>query len=453
MQKKELKAFISYFGQRVDFSFLGANSIIDLPLAEENGLREGATLRLVKGKKSITLGKEISSIGGQGTIYKSNDARYVVKIYNKRERTKYAERKLRKMIEFDNDNSRVCWPIDMVVTKGGSFVGLMMPYVIGKNLYSLTTNPVRVMRNYPSFNRLTQVNMILDMLSQFKYLHSFNVIVGDVKLENIMFDDSFQTTLIDMDSGQVGECPCISTTPGYDAPEVILSRGLDRIADKLPDGKYEFNTYYRDFYRTMEIERYSISVLLYRFLMNGSSPYEYKDYGKVNSEDKQYNNNELCIKKQFPYHTTDDKEKIGTEKEIWSHFPSFLKEAFVNAFSKGKRYSDDEWISMFTKYKELLESNELLKADPDCMNPFPKKSIDYADVKFEVTKKYEKSGFAMIHAVARIVKATKDENLKVHVIEIAKALADASECKIDKYKFTLVYNIGLLKKVRCESVM
>lgn len=453
MQDKGITAFSSYFGQKVDFSFLGANSLIELPLAEEDTLREGAVLRLLKRKKNVVLGQELSSIGGQGIIYRTDDARYVVKIYNKRERTKYAERKLRKMIEFENENSKICWPCDLVLTPSGKFVGFLMPYVKGKNLYSLTTNPTRIARNYPSFSRLTQVEMILDMLNQFKYLHDINVIVGDIKLENVMFDDSFQTTLIDIDSVQVEEFPCVSTTPGYDSPEVILSRGRDRFADKLPDGKYAFNTYYRDFYRTMDIERFSLSVLLYRFLMNGSLPYDYRDYGKINSEDKEYNNNELCIGKQFPYKTNGNNEKVGTEREIWSHLPSFVKEAFVNTFSKGRRYSDDEWINIFTRYKELLETNKLLDADPDCLNPFAKTEINYDSVLFEITKCYEKSGFAMLHAIARIVKATKDESLKLHIIEIAKSLEEYTECKFDKYKFSLVYNIGILKKVKCESLI
>ena len=454
MPLKELTQFDNYFGQKVDYGFLSQDSLLKLSAQEEENLKEGAVLRAVRSGECIEVGEEITSSGGQGIIYASVDSRYVIKLYRKEARTKHTAEKLKKLIEFRNTNPAICWPCDVLETYNGVFVGFIMPKVDGKNLYSLTTNPARVMRKYPRFDRVQQVNMVLEILNLFKFLHDINVIVGDVKLENVMFNSRFNITIIDIDSVQVEQFPCESSTPGYDAPEVILSRGPARYEDKLPDGTFEFNRYYRDFYRTLNIESFSLSVLIYRFLMNGNLPYDYQDYGKISGEDETYNDNELCIKKKFPYGISfNDTKDTCREKEIWSHFPSFLKEAFVNTFAYDKRYTDEEWIKLFTRYKRLLESGELQKVDPDCMDPFPEHQANYDAVKFMMTETVERNGFAMWQAVGRIIKALGNNQLKQRTFEIADILKQQPECIIDNYRFQLVYNIGVLKKVKCEYVL
>jgi hypothetical protein len=156
----------------------------------------------------------------------------------------------------------------------------------------------------------------------------------------------------------------------------------------------------------------------------------------------------------FPYSVNfNDTKDTCREKEIWSHFPSFLKEAFVNCFTYNKRYTDEEWIKLFTRYKHLLESGELNKVDPDCMDPFPEHQANYDAVKFMMTETVERNGFAMWQAVGRIVKALGNSQLRKRTLEIANILKQQPECIIDNYRFQLVYNIGVLKKVKCEYVL
>ena len=449
---KELKQFDKYFGQKVDYSFLKQDTFLKLSDAEEENLKEGAVLRTVKGRKQVVVGAEITSAGGQGIIYKKfNDEQYVIKLYRREARTKHTEQKIKRMIEFKNPNKFICWPIDAVETEGGVFVGFIMPKVEGKNLYSLTTRPKRVMKNYPQFDRVQQVDMILQTLELFKFLHGINVIVGDVKLENVMFDNDFNITVIDIDSVQLEQFPCESSTPGYDAPEVILSRGYKKYDEKLSDGTFAFNRYYRDYYRTLEIESFSLSVLLYRFLMNGTKPYDYADYGQVNDDKNQFNDNELCAAKKFAYSlSSEETYSECREKNIWSHFPSFLKEAFVDVFSKGKRYTDDEWIMIFARYKKILDSGELYKIDLDCKEAFPTQQVDYNTVKFRLSDVVEANGFSMSQVVSRIAKELESGQIKKRMLEIANVLKQQPEYTVDNYRFSTVYNIGILKKIKCE---
>lgn len=453
MQLKELTQFDAYFGQKVDFGFLSQNSLLKLSVQEEENLKEGAVLHAIKSGERVELGSEIAS-GEEGTIYAlSNNTLYVAKIYKPKHRTRIKREKLKKMISFKNENDRICWPCDILETYSGIFVGFIMPIAKGKILKSLTISPAAMRKKYSEVDRKLQIEIILEFLKLFKYLHEHNILFGDINLSNIMFDNQYHITFVDMDCVQVGEFPCVTSTAGFDSPEVIIGRGDHRF-DWLPEDRaYEFNRYYTDFYRTLEMEYFSISVLIYTLLMNGFLPYEYREFGLV-GDPGEYNDNELCMKQQFPYSTDFNKvEKHANHQEIWSHFPSFLKEAFVNCFTYNKRYTDEEWIKLFTRYKHLLESGELLKVDPDCMDPFPEHQANYDAVKFMMTETVERNGFAMWQAVGRIVKALGNSQLRKRTLEIANILKQQPECIIDNYRFQLVYNIGVLKKVKCEYVL
>jgi hypothetical protein len=290
-----------------------------------------------------------------------------------------------------------------------------------------------------------------------------------------MFDSQYHITFVDMDCVQVDQFPCITTTPGYDSPEVIIGRGNDRF-DKIPPGKrYKFMLYYEDFYRNLEMEEFAVSVLIYKFLMHNTSPYDYIDFGK-NGQDGEFNDNELCMQRKFPYSTeSKNVEESAIYKNRWSHFTSFIKEAFVKTFKDGERYTDEEWIKLFVRYKHLLESGKLQKTDPDCMDPCPEYIVNYDAVKFMATEMVEKTGFAMWQVVGQILKISdKKGYIKKHLFKISDILKSKTEvfvyvsnvgkvyidkwpedeiCIVETYHFQLVYNIGVLKKVKCEHVL
>ena len=301
---------------------------------------------------------------------------------------------------------------------------------------------------------MVQIEMILKMLNAFKYLHERNILVGDIKLENVLYSKkTMDICFVDMDSVQIGEFNCRHSTLGYDPPEVIQCLKNRRHDERLADGRYCYNQYYSDNYRTLEIESYAMSVLIYRFLMEEKCPYTYEDWLDEGFQDGEYNNNELCIKRQFAYGVDEiDTMETACKVAMWSHFPSFLKEAFVAVFTKGKRYTDDEWIMIFSRYKKILESGKLDKADKDCKEPFPLQRVDYHSVSVMLTDMVEKNGFSMMQAVSHIAKELESNQLKKRILEISNVLKQQSEYTVDNYRFSLIYNIGILKKIKCEYI-
>ena len=446
--------FENLFGIKVDYGFLNPETVIKIPQNEKDSLKVGGVLRIAKSGKRITLVEDISS-GGQGTVYKTDLPGYAVKIYGEDDRTRFTQKKIEKILHFNNENPNICWPSDIVLTQSGVFVGFLMPLFNGRTLnYLLTGNPERIMKNHVGYSRLVQVEMILKMLNAFKYLHEHQILVADIKLENVLYSkDTMDICFVDMDSVQIGEFNCQYSTDGYDPPEVIQCLKNRRHDERDSDGKYCYKKYYASRYRTLEIESYAMSVLIYRFLMEQQCPYAYEDWLSEGVQEGEYNPNKLCIEQKFAYGVdTGGTKETAYKSAIWSHFPSFLKEAFVDIFKNQKRYSDDEWIKIFLRYKRLLENGELQKVDSDCMNPFPKYVADYNALQFtEVITVIEQRGFTLRQAVDAIIKAIGNQQLNKR--EIVKKLKQQPYYMVGDYSFQLGYNIGVLKKIKCEYVL
>ena len=444
----EFTKFDSFFGQKIDSSIFENDKIASSSF-DENSLKKGETLLTFKDDRRITIGELIND-GTEGRVYRVEGEDLAVKIYKRGARTEERRKKLQKMIEIDCPKKSIAWPID-IVTYNGDFVGFLMRLAEGKSLMSLIQNPSRIKRSYKNFDRLTQVNMIIEILNAIKYLHQINVLVGDISLKNVSFNKkTYDITLVDIDGAQLDLFPCVSTTDGYDAPEVI--RLFECENGEIRNS--EIASYYRQFYRTEEMERFAVSVLIYRFLMNGYKPYDYRDFGKFGYE---YNDNELSLNSSFPYAEAEKRTKFdASEKALWSHLPSFLKTAFVNTFQKGVRYSDNDWLRLFKRYKELLDSGKLQMADSEALSFYPEKKIDYSCVKYEAMEPITESALTLSVASGKILKRLDDDSFKgkgKYAYEIAEALENSFTHKIGRYSFNLVYNIGVLKAIRCEYVL
>ena len=430
--------FDTYYGQRVKYSFENAEEKISLE--NEEGLTLGARLCSQKTNEEIVIGTLIEE-GGEGKIYASNKDGYVLKIYNENHRTVLKEKKLLKMLEMKNESKSVCWPKD-IVTYEGKFVGFLMERAEGKSLLSLVSNPTRINKRYLGFDRSTQVEILIKIISAFKYLHSKGILVGDISLKNIKFNpESFDIRLVDVDSAQIGEFPCVVTTDGYDSPEAIRKSFGGSVL-----------SFYNENYRTMDMENYALSTLIYRFLMNGYKPYDYRDFGRYGYDN---DDNELSLASSFPYGESVYKTRYSAqEKAIWSHLPSFLKTAFVNTFKKGVRYEDEDWLRLFKRYKELIEKNSF--KDEESLSFYPLKKADYLSLRLEAMEPITKRGFVMWQTVGKILGELDDTRFKSggrHAREIAHALQKNDEYIIGRYRFKLIYNIGVSNKITCEYVL
>ena len=275
-----------------------------------------------------------------------------------------------------------------------------------------------------------------------------------------------------MDSVQINEFNCEQFSEGYTHQKVIISRGkeIKKVcelvnADNSDKKVFKFYQFYTTFYRTMEIENYALSVLLYRFFMIGLFPYSYKDAKKYpTDEEGEYDemlgkmwNLRLAVHRIFPYRTNEDLTlKTAVYKEGWSHFPSFVKKAFEDVFLIGKDYKPEDWLKIFTRYKDILEDGTLENIDKDNYNLvlFNKGNIaSYKDYTISLLREISMKDLTVFGAAKKcFIKqglSAPDELCR----RIEEKLAKVYKTTIDDlYEVELVSDNGLFKEVKIKGL-
>ena len=228
-----------------------------------------------------------------------------------------------------------------------------MQKAAGKDLQICVLGKHQLQNNFPNWEKIDLVQLCITILKKIKFLHSKNIILGDINPNNILVESPKKVYFVDTDSYQIEDLPCPVGTINYTAPEI--------------QGKT-----YKTFLRTMGNEHFAVATLLFMIMLPGKTPYAQQ--GGESAEDN--------IKKMdFPYplgELSNGKAPIGPWRYIWSHLPYELKRAFYYTFTAGQKYSTEEnrldargWLIIFRKYKRLLESGVLAEQDPMSLELFP----------------------------------------------------------------------------------
>ena len=203
----------------------------------------------------IVLGKKIAS-GGEGTIYATN-TEYVAKIYKPKNLTRHRYEKLKLMLSHPIKQEGICWPVAMLYNENKEFVGFLMPAAKGKTLQTgiFLTEPFK--KNYPDWKKRDLVELSLTILKKIVYLHSHNIIMGDLNPANILFVSPKEVYFVDVDSWQMEDFPCHVGTINYTAPEIQGKR-------------------YETFLRTLGNENFAVATLLFMLMLPGKPPYAHR---------------------------------------------------------------------------------------------------------------------------------------------------------------------------------
>lgn len=307
------------------------------------------------------LGKEISH-GGEGIIYSTNFANIVAKVYFENKRTEERKVKLEKMVEANPNIAGLCWPTKLLFDEKNKWIGFLMQRANGHELAHTVFHPGDNAINIANRNwtRKSLVNIAANIAAVFAEMHKLDILMGDINPRNFMVEDNCKVYFVDCDSYQFGEYRCPVGTDLFTPPEV----------HKEMERKGEVNYGY---FRTIENEKYSLSVLLFEVLMLGKAPFE--------SKNNDHNDIVDAIKAgDFPYpYRNDDNEDVdgrvktkllapsGYWRNIWSHISYEAKTAFFNAFTGKTRVRAIDWVNILRTYATMIErgysSNELMPKD------------------------------------------------------------------------------------------
>jgi DNA-binding helix-hairpin-helix protein with protein kinase domain len=286
--------------------------------------------------ESIELGRRIAG-GGEGEIFLVNDKPCIVaKIYHTAHRTEARRKKLLHLLEKEISVEKsiamnIAFPLSILKDQAGNFAGYIMPKIDGYALRLALFSKSRVKRYYPELDRVQLVEFAIGFAKQVRYLHRFDILIGDINPLNLLVDrkNPSRCWLIDTDSFQVGEFPCPVGTDLFTPPRL---QGCDF--------KYTL--------RTQKDENFSMAIMLFMILMLGKHP-----YAKVGGGSPAYN----MIEMSFPYPRYFGKMSDvpkGVWGFIWSHFNRELKEAFYDCFTGGECPDADGWIGRLKKYRHVV---------------------------------------------------------------------------------------------------
>lgn len=289
------------------------------------------------------------SAGGEGTIFETDRRDHVCKIYHKDRLTSARKRKIELMLSRKIVKEGICWPVDFVTNSAGQFVGYLMPRANGKPMqHTMFVKPV-LEKSFPSWSRIDLVNLGITFLDKIAYLHSLNIIVGDINPLNVLVtDQSNNIWFVDTDSFQIEGFPCPVGTVNFTAPEI---QGVN----------------YADFMRTHEHELFAIATMLFMILHPGKPPYAQQGGGDPAEN----------IKKQnfaYPYgKDVSGKAPEGPWQNIWANLPGKIKEAFWNTFKNNQRIEVIDWKKLLKLYRsEILKgwhSNEIFPTTFKIVDP------------------------------------------------------------------------------------
>lgn len=328
------------------------SSIPHKPLSVDYVPQENDTVYCKGSSNSYRLGKCLAS-GGEGHIYETNNHDVVAKIYNKEKITQRKYAKIELMLSNPIDYPGICAPTDILYNNRKQFVGFLMQRAEGRELQrSIFIKPL-FLKYFPNWKKKDTVKLCVTILKKIQYLHSKNVIIGDINPANILVVSPDKVFFVDTDSYQIEDFPCPVGTVNYTPPEIQGRR-------------------YTDFLRTIGNENFAIATLLFMIMLPGKPPYSHQE-----GEDPLAN-----IKKMdFSYplgENSNKKAPIGPWRFIWSHLPYKLKEAFYQTFRKGENKSTeknrlgvDDWLALFKSYYNLLDSGKYGEQDPMSEELFP----------------------------------------------------------------------------------
>lgn len=300
-------------------------------LSARTGVKSGDRVHLSDGS-AATLGKKLAH-GGEGTVFEITGRDEVCKIYHPDKLTSDREQKVRLMLTRKLTDPAICWPSHLVLDKDRVFRGYVMSRASGKPLAHGLFVPKSWPQEKPTWNRQHSVRLTINILERISYLHSLNVLFGDINPLNILVKNENAVYLVDTDSYQVEGFPCPVGTVNFTAPEL---QGVD----------------FRTFLRTAEHELFAVATLLFMILMPGKTPYSHQggESGYLNIKEM-----------HFPYplgENHSDGAPLGPWRFCWSHLTRGIKEAFYRSFRRDQRHEPrvtvEEWLKLLRDYEKLL---------------------------------------------------------------------------------------------------
>lgn len=264
----------------------------------------------------LKLDKSRELSGGEGICYRTYNG-LLCKLYFKKHITYVNYKKLQKMVDMGCSLPYIAWPLDILYYKN-QFVGYVMEDLTD-------TRSIDELRDdgFSGFRIIDRFIIVRNFLRIVEYLHSKNILVGDMKLDNILVKPNGDVYLIDAGSFQVGDYACNVCHKEY-TERIYTGDQLKRIL------------------RSVKEEYFPINKIIFEILMM-KNPFYSKDNTEIDgdgSRDFTYPMDPAALAgESMPYHI-----------KVWFALSPAMREYFYRYFTEHKVTYLSEWLRELEAY-------------------------------------------------------------------------------------------------------
>lgn len=330
-QQQKLVDNFSDLGDRATFLHLIGGELVPFPRGiSENGkaffLERDVYVNAFEAEKVdyvfsprygyLKLDKSKAFSGGEGICYRTYNGLFC-KLYFKKHITYVNYKKLQAMVEKGCSIPYIAWPLDILYYRN-QFVGYVMEELPD-------TRSVDELRDdgFSGFRILDRFIIVRNFLKIIEYLHGRDILVGDMKLDNILVKNNCDVHLIDAGSFQVEDYACNVCHKEY-TERVYTGDELKRIL------------------RSVREEYFPINKIIFEILMM-KGPFYSKDNTEIDGDGSRIfsypmNPAELAGER-MPYHI-----------KIWFALSPAMRQYFYRYFTEGKVTYVSEWLRELDVY-------------------------------------------------------------------------------------------------------
>lgn len=263
--------------------------------------------------------KDNALAGGEGTIYRTYNKK-LCKIYHQEQLSYINQKKIDYMLTYDVYNPYVNWPKDILYYKN-NFVGYLMDEIED----ATALEDIR-MDGFKGFSILDRYVMCYNLLNHINYLHQKHIVIGDLKLDNLLIKKPNEVYLIDCGSYQVGDYPCTVYHQEYTKKKYT--------EDEL-----------RKFLRAPEDEYYAINKIIFEILV-GKKPNYDRNNIEIDGDRDIF---------EYPLDISKIDGSSARDLQLWKLMSDKMREMFYFYFKQGKVSYLPEWIN---EIKLVINSNK-----------------------------------------------------------------------------------------------
>ena len=244
----------------------------------------------------------------------------------------------------EREHPDFAWPICTIHSEQNdeSFLGFGMKNLFGYHSLEILLTPTD--KRYSNFSEFQRALICSYLSYLFAVCHSRNVIIGDVKPDNICVQpDGYHVAIIDCDSFQFSlngiEYTTNVGTHEYASPRLI------QISKSNP-GVLNLDKVHREF----SDDTFALAILCFRLLMDGYHPFQTTKANKYKA--KVFDNIQNRI---FPYSGGVIRPPKNAPTSKYESLPYEVQSLFEGAFKNAEYVSAARWRDVFYNYAKSLD--------------------------------------------------------------------------------------------------